>query len=145
MSYHSRIKPHSDEFFFVLNDDINAYTKRVVNRQQSQLDQIIFENSLESSDRINDQIAHVGIQLPIQRLLNDVTVATNNAADTKRQKKKSRSKSVFKRRVIRSTSSSLRSSISSATRQIRRSERLTSRSSSPSQFISSKNHEDSVD
>ena len=116
MSYHSRITSHSDEFFFVLNDDVNVYTQRVVNRQQSQIDHVIFENSLESSDRINDQIAHVEIQLSIKRLLNDVIVATNNAADAKRQKKKSRSKFDFKRRAIRSTSSSSRSSISSATR-----------------------------
>ena len=143
----------SGEFVFVLNDLDNIYIKRalnrqqerVINRQQRQIDHVIFEDLLESSDRIHGQIAHVEIQLSIKRLLNDVTVATNNAADAKRQKKKSRSKSDFKRRAVRFTSSPSRSSISSGARQIRRSERLTSRSSLFSQSMSSKNHEDLVD
>ena len=135
----------SDEFVFVLNNLDNIYIKRALDKQQRQIDHVIFENLFESSDRINDQIVYVEIQLSIKRLLNDVTVATNNTADAKRQKKKSRSNFDFKRRAVRSTFSSSRSSISSATRQIRRSERLISRSSSSSQFMPSKNHEDLVD
>ena len=112
----------------------------------------IFENSLESSDRFNDQITHVEIQLSFKRFLNDVTTTINNDVTTKRQRIKSRSKLRFavRRRRFLSSAFRLYTSISSSSTslssiRVRRFERLANRFSSFSQSMSLKNHENSID
>ena len=150
MSSSSTVLTNSEAFFFVLDRRTHRFIARTMHRERRHH---IVENSLESSDRVNDQITHVEIQMSLKRLLNDVTMTANNDVTTKRQRVKSRSKLNFAMRRRRSSSSASRlyasmfssSSTSLSSIRVRRSERLISRSSSSSPFMSSKNHEDLVD
>ena len=149
MSFSSAVSTNSEAFFFVLNRRTQRFIARTMHSERRHH---IVENSLESSDRVNDQITHVEIQLSLKRSLNDVTTTTNNDVITKRQRVKSRSKLRFAMRRRRSSSSasrlytsmsSLSTSLSSI--RVRRFERLANRSSSFSQSMSSENHENSID
>ena len=150
MSFSSAIFTNSEAFFFVLNRRTQRFIARTIYRERRYH---IVENFLESSDRVNNQITHVEIQMSLKRLLNDVTMTANNNVTTKRQRVKSRSKLNFAIRRPKSSLSASRlyASIFSSSStfllfiRVRRFERLTSRSSSFSQFISSKNHENPVD
>ena len=105
MSFSSAVSTNSEAFFFVLNRRTQRFIARTMHSERRHH---IVENSLESSDRVNDQITHVEIQLSLKRSLNDVTTTINNDVTTKRQRVKSRSKLRFAMRRRRSSSSTSR-------------------------------------
>ena len=149
MFFSSAVSINFEAFFFALIYRTQRFIARTMHSERRHH---IVENLLESSDRVNDQITHVEIQLSLKRSLNDVTTTANNDIITKRQRIKSRSKLRFAMRRRRSSSSVSRfyTSMSSlfisfSFIRVRRFERITSRSSSFSQSMSSKNHENSID